>query len=403
VGGAGAGAHAPPEHLLTASPLPGTTLGVLRAPLDPHGHVCLLDTPGIVADEAQAAMLRAVLRSAAEAAAGGESEGGAGAGAEVGGGGLMAARARPSGNAPALRALALLVPGGKASERPARGGLRAATHGLPIVRLAPGRSLFLGGLARIDYAHPDPACHLLLSVASRLPPHATATARAEDLWGAHAEGPRAAAAAAVAPGKPLPLLWPRHGPLAFAGSLSLRACLNANQLATVRATAVVDAQRSGAAATAVGDGGEGGSMALPSLLFAGEAGGGGLEGLEPPHGEGGWEEEEKEEEGGGAGAGYGGARRLSRLPPGALAPNASRSATLQRRRERLRPAVVDVALPGLGWVAVTPVEVQGMVGWARTMQHGVLRLHVAEGVRAHARAPLLPYTAVGTGPKEWVS
>ena len=64
---------------------------------------------------------------------------------------------------------------------------------------------------------------------------------------------------------------------------------------------------------------------------------------------------------------------------------------------------MDVALPGLGWVAVTPVEVQGMVGWARAMAHGELRLHVADGVRAHARSPLLPYTAVGTGPKQWIS
>jgi hypothetical protein len=52
-------------------------------------------------------------------------------------------------------------------------------------------------------------------------------------------------------------------------------------------------------------------------------------------------------------------------------------------------------------VSVTPVEVEGMHGWHRSLEGGRLVVHTARGVHVHLRAPLLPYEASGTRPADW--
>ena len=90
------------------------------------------------------------------------------------------------------------------------------------------------------------------------------------------------------------------------------------------------------------------------------------------------------------------------LPPGALMSNANSAATLERRRNRTRVALVDIVFRGLGWLMITPVEVRGQIGWARSIGHGVIALHACEGILVNLREPLLPYAASGLSPKDFL-
>lgn len=111
--------------------------------------------------------------------------------------------------------------------------------------------------------------------------------------------------------------------------------------------------------------------------------------------------EEAEDGDGGAPAGKRDAFALrpSTLPLVSSTPQA----TLRRRREKERRALADIVFGGLGWVSVTPVAIEGMFGWERTVSGARLVVHVCEGVHVHVRPPLLPYEASGTGPKDWLT
>jgi hypothetical protein len=315
----------PPMLPFTASPLPGTTLGVLRAPLDAAGNAHLVDTPGVVVDAAKQRMLVGVATAVASADA--------------------AAAAPARGGA---RALSLLVPA------------RSERSDLPLFRLAPGRSLFLGGLARVDFSHPDPAAQILLAVASRLHVHLTATSRADEVW----------ESAEKTDGTEL--LWPRWGPLLDAGTLELRKVVPPNFRDSVDTVVAEDAL-------------EGMTYESPHFsplpsLFRGSADA--VDAPAPEH-----------------------ARPIletkRRAPPSAIAAGASLAATAERRRARSRTAVADIVLSGLGWLAITPVAILGQVGWARAMAGGRLKVFAAAGVRSHVRTPLLPYAASGSSPEDW--
>lgn len=120
---------------LTTSPLPGTTLGVVAAPLTQHSRV--YDTPGVITHPAKQALLEELGRR---------------------------------GGAKALRNI--VCPSKRLRQR----------H----YRLAPGRSLFLGGLARLDYANEEGGDRdILISTTSPLPVHLTSTARAEEVFNSH--------------------------------------------------------------------------------------------------------------------------------------------------------------------------------------------------------------------------
>ena len=80
----------------------------------------------------------------------------------------------------------------------------------------------------------------------------------------------------------------------------------------------------------------------------------------------------------------------------------SGAATRARRMARQRRALLDIALPGLGWLALTPIEIEGTAGWARAIAGAALTISTCRGLQPHARAPLLPYEAAGTRPKEWL-
>ena len=358
VAAAAAGMRAAPVLPFTASPIPGTTLGVLRAPLDAAGNAHLIDTPGVVTDPDLHAMLLSVARDVSS---------------------HTSLPARFSGGA---RALSLLVPSARNRAATSYGG----STGFPIVRLAPGRSLFLGGLARFDYMHENPAAHLLVTVASRLPPHVTRTEKADELWGRHVDDADADRAQHG-------LLWPRVGPLMRVGLLSLRTCIPEATRASVEAVEAADAAAIRAECEFGGGetGGDGGDDVdtVPSYLDTG---------THNVHG--GSPHDRLSHRAGGEPA-----ERLNRTraPPSALAPGASEDATRARRRDRQRTAVCDLALPGLGWLALTPVEILGMFGWARVMAGGRITIHAAAGVRAHVRTPLLPFTAAKTTSADWLS
>jgi hypothetical protein len=77
------------------------------------------------------------------------------------------------------------------------------------------------------------------------------------------------------------------------------------------------------------------------------------------------------------------------------------AATLERRRKRVRHNLLDLAYGGLGWLSVTPVEVEGMWGWSRAVTGGALGVAASEGVSVVARQPLLQATASGLSAADW--
>lgn len=84
-------------------------------------------------------------------------------------------------------------------------------------------------------------------------------------------------------------------------------------------------------------------------------------------------------------------------PPKGGSPKRTRS----RRQQRIRHSILDVALGGLGWVIVTPIEVKGMYGWERAVSQGSIRVRTVHGLDVHFREPILPHEASGTTPKHW--
>jgi hypothetical protein len=342
--------RAPPSVPFTVSPMPGTTHAVIGAALDSHGHVTLYDTPGIIADVGLQRLLEGVaLLAAAEAPIAAESQ-------------PSPARSHARRHSVAktpTAALQLLVP----SKRQ-----RLSTY-----RLAPGRCLWLGGLARLEWSHPDPRQHVLVTAASRLPLHTGGSEKAEDLFTRHTCDDSTG------------LLWPRLGPLSSSSKFGLLRFLPRRQQDEVRdflfqdGGGVLPSHVEGAPMRLEEAPGAPIGLGLQSFLARDE-----LEG-----------EEDEEEEESGAMAGVPAPPPSVRLPPGAMLDSANPEATVDRRRRRLRAALVDVVVRGLGWLAITPVEVRGQAGWARTVGQGSLTLVAAKGVRVHLREPLLPYETAG--------
>jgi len=310
----------------------------------------------------------------------------------------------------AASVLSLLVP----SKRP----------GLQLFRLRPGRCLFLAGLARIEWRHPDKNCHVLLTVcvASGLNLHATALERADDLFSrATAQdlrGPNNSAAALPALERdgeartawaapigernaPSSILWPRWGPLSARASLHLADCISPRTRAEVDRQLALDSQAAQTSPVDPSGDADGLGVRLTSYLVDGDDSEGEGEGADGAEG-GGADVEPDDASSATSDAIAGGDGLRRRLPPGALAPNASRSATSARRRARTRRALADVAFSGLGWCAVTPIEIEGTSGWARSVGLGSISVSSALGVSVLVRAPLLPHEANQTGTKDWV-
>lgn len=82
---------------------------------------------------------------------------------------------------------------------------------------------------------------------------------------------------------------------------------------------------------------------------------------------------------------------------------ASPKHTHRRRREKERRAIVDVVLGGFGWFSVTPVEIEGMGTWDRTIRGAEFSVQSAAGVRVTAVAPMLPFEQSGKGPADWTT
>lgn len=387
-GGAGntaAGGGAPPVPF-TTSPLPGTTLGVIGAALDPHGHAYIYDTPGIVTDAFKQRMLEA-----------------------------LAAESGPGGGVDAL-----VPPRRKA---------------FLTYRLRPGRCLWLGGLVRLDYAaSASPDCSVLVTVCSHLPVHVARADRAQELWARHVLGQweepeeeerddgddgtdgaavavdeglgsnetlltephgaggdsplDASAQAEATPRGPTALLRPNWGPLVSTCRVRLREYAPSNATDEVMAAAKRLRERGGpwvapSAADGAADEGEEGAVPVSVTPQAPEFVGA------------------REDDGGAAGesSSSSGGARAPRDRYTAAGHNPSR--TQARRMTRERRAVVDIVAPGLGWFAVTPIEIEGTLGWAPAVAGAALDVHTCRGVSVHVRAPLLPYEASGTRPKDW--
>lgn len=380
------GGRAAPPVPFTVSPLPGTTLGVVGAALDAHGHVTLCDTPGLVVDKGMQRVLEGVATLAEaeqkrlaqlslrgtgasdapdEAEGEGEGEGeGQGKRAKMTSGERHKAAKRAHRQGPAksaATALQLLVP----SKRPS----------FETYRLTPGRTLWLGGLARLTWHHPDERQHILLTVASRLPVHCSQDAAAHELWQGHVKDDSTG------------LLWPRLVEPALSASVQLTDCIP-----TVLAQrALLSLGLPWPPAQTISAGSVEPMLLDVQKFIDDESGGPELDRMEGPL----------------RGTRRAGAERNAALPvadnvpPGALLPTANEGATVARRQKRHRVSVVDVVFRGLGWLAVTPIEVQGLVGWARTLAHGSLALHTCEGIRVQVRDPLLPYLVSGLRSEEF--
>lgn len=376
----------PPPVPFTTSPLPGTTLGVIGAALDPHGHAYIYDTPGIVTDAAKQALLES----------------------------LVAREATTD-------ALTALVP-------PKR-------RGLALYRLTPGRCLFLGGLARIDYTAAAGAdVGLLLTVASHLPVHMARADRAAGLWRRHVDGVWDADEGGAAGGgdggssppltPPPPttqrLLTPAAGPLSVLTVVRLGECAPHHARAAVSAAAERLAQRGGpivpapAAAAAstleslAGSSGGGGASEVTGddgigvqRLVLPRSAAGAVDG-QPPEVERplqafGIGDDDADDDGSDGDADGAAPHRRT-----AAVPGFNDRRTQARRMARSRAAVVDVVLPGLGWVAVTPIDIEGTGGWAAAVAGATLEVRTPPGLAPHVRPPLLPYEAAGTRPRDWL-
>jgi hypothetical protein len=79
----------------------------------------------------------------------------------------------------------------------------------------------------------------------------------------------------------------------------------------------------------------------------------------------------------------------------------SSSRTRYRRQNRVRRSLVDVVLGGMGWLSVTPIEIEGMYGWERAIKGARFTVRSVPGVKLTLRKPLLPFEATGTGPRDW--
>ena len=157
---------AAPGVPFTTSPMPGTTLGVIGAALDAHGHAYIYDTPGAITNPSKHRLLEALCVSSDDVV------------------GVVA---------PAERLIA------------------------PTYRLTPGRCLWLGGLIRIEYENSNPDASMLFTVVSQLQLHAGRTEDADRLFDRHAcieEGG----------GRPT-LLHPRAGPLSHCYRVPIQSVL----------------------------------------------------------------------------------------------------------------------------------------------------------------------------------
>lgn len=484
----GRGGITPPEIPFTTSPLPGTTLGVIGAPFDSAGNAFLYDTPGIIGDphkqrllegiawEVEAARLAEETRERNERMERDERKNISGKGSrikkavlnqlDVAGNEEKESSNRSSTSSTStssslqssLSVLSLLVPSKKPS--------------LQLIRLRPGRCMYLAGLARIEWSHPDPNCHILLTVcvSSGLSVHVTSSERADQAFaiasafdaeniyarnhlpalekdglarGAGGIGTSSSPSSAASTTTNLELmnkntdaeiielsktsglsriLWPRWGALTQTARLRLIDCVasstekaSINKLLTSDRLATNGFENTVASMESV----EGREKRLERLQSEGFES---FLTLDDDN-----EEEQVDDEQ--AVMDINNTARTNtntrstsrlplsndeskvdgeekqkshrRLPPHAVMPGASQSETSLRRRVRQRRALADVALSGLGWIAITPIEIEGQSGWARTVGHGLVSVKSALGVSIQLRAPLLPFEAAGTKPKDW--
>lgn len=68
-----------------------------------------------------------------------------------------------------------------------------------------------------------------------------------------------------------------------------------------------------------------------------------------------------------------------------------------------RTTVVEVELPGFGWLAVTAVDLDGTDAALQTLRDAKIAVHTCRGMRAVPRAPLFPFELSGSKSATWKS
>ena len=324
----------------TTSPMPGTTLGVIGAPLDRHGHAFLYDTPGVICDAQKQTMLEQLSQL----------------GSDV---------------------LAHTVP----SKR----------RNYETVRVSPGQSLWLGGLVRVDVFNPDHNVAILLTVFSQLPIHVGSSARADALWERHRAAPaavtplpRAEPAAlllAAADEEPLnsstdgehavdgaqmphtsDLLTPSLGPLTNFWRADLGRLCECGRCSDSDYPELHNAYESAVSTKTLRKNALDPLLARSSPQFCGPS---------------------LNEEGG----------RTRTTTHDALGGSAR--VDEETLRQRKRTAILDIVFPGLGWVCVSPVELSGTWRRCAAIRSTSLLVHACEGINVEMRSPLLPYETFG--------
>lgn len=404
---------------LTASPVPGTTLGVIGAPLGPDSSGGMIyDTPGLLSDagllwsgvvsgvidsakqsHAAAAWIASIAESASNVAAACHSSDDA-EGKRAAGGASVTDRpvmplwaSLPDGiSPPLLRDASPLAqsPGHRALA--ARSPLKAARALMPVkqlrprhVRLVPGKCLLLGGLARLDYEQlGGQGVHMLATAFTALPMEVVWADRAEEHFARHAWAGGA--------------LWP-----SLASSEHSWAELTAAGFVGVGQHVAEQGQRDTTSSDPLPAGsGLGGRLGRDTATVADGA----TMRRNSTHRQ----------------------RRRSARPAFVSAP-ASPSAvgfdlvdwaegvdaeweaaprggnpakTRYRRQNRVRRSLVDVVLGGMGWLAITPIEIEGMYGWERAVKGAKLAVRAVPGVAVSLRQPMLAFEASGTTPRDWV-
>lgn len=238
------------DREMTTSPLPGTTLAVQYLPVMVRNEVFnILDTPGLITDSKRQKLVEVLALDGAAK-------------------------------------LKNVFP----------------TKQLPVTtyRVRPGRSLFLGALARFDYetvGNDTDKNLLLLSWYGVLPGHLTKTERAEDTFVKHAGG----------------ILSPPRG----LDAMSFTGPLNLSQNVYLK------------------------DYVLDSVL------------------------------------------------------------TKSKHKTPKRTTIVELEVPGFGWLSVTAVDLDGTAASQKTLKHGKISVHTCRGLSVVPRAPLFPYELSDSKSSTW--
>lgn len=84
-----------------------------------------------------------------------------------------------------------------------------------------------------------------------------------------------------------------------------------------------------------------------------------------------------------------------------ITPEVERKAKNPKKPKRT--TVVEIELPGFGWLAVTAVDLDGTDAAMQTLRNAKIAVHTCRGMRAVPRSPLFPFELSTSKSSSWKS